>query len=81
MKPRTMRSETLLADLYVHICLALDPAFALGITCLNKLWAFAQQLSTHNAFRGRCHLPLVIPLKEPLASFFALSFFPFRDTA
>ena len=44
MKPRTMRSETLLADLYVHICLALDPAFALGITCLNKLWAFALQL-------------------------------------
>jgi len=81
MKPGTMRSETLLADLYVHIRLALDPAFALGITCLNKLWAFAQQLSTHNAFSGRCHLPLVIPLKEPLASFFALSFFPFRDTA
>ena len=81
MKPRTMRPETLLADLYVHICLALDPALALGITCLNKLWAFAQQLSTHNAFRGRCHPPLVITLKEPLASFFALSFFPFRDTA
>jgi len=81
MNPRTMRSETLLADLYVHIRLALDPALALSITCLNKLWAFALQFIVHNALSGRCHLPLVIPLKEPLASFFALSFFPVRDTA